>query len=450
MRSLKLLSFLSNLIGLFALVYIIYDSKEPFLLVLYLLYIAFAFLIYKKHERVFFYLSLNTSLLFLIFLTNSYIEQTGLPFAPGGDAFNYYEVVRNMCEGDFSGYYGRYKLYLFTVWKYYEIIEFFTNTSTNYIYFFFLNIFICCNISPLLYKISTRMFDAKVVLFACVLTSLFPPLIQVATNTWREGFVYAPFLYSIYLSLNIKKNINILLYLIVFLFVVNIRAEIGIASLVFFILYNFIFVDKGKKKISLLQKGMYFSIFLFMILLFYNMGLFEYFNYSNASSLEYQYNAYNDMSNEFSGNNSISNKLRNGGLVGRVLLFFYTPFVPIPPPVFATKTFDFYSFFISIGAIIWYFIFPISVISIKNGLNDLNLSRFSKSYLITFIIGIIIISLTAVGSFRHKLYLYPIFFVYFFNYIYMQKREKVKKIFFGIIFTYLFALLIYLYFKNIL
>ena len=232
------------------------------------------------------------------------------------------------------------------------------------------------------------MFDAKVVLYACLLTAIFPSLIQVATNTWREGFVYAPFLYSIYLSLNIKKSINVLLYIIVFLFIVNIRAEIGIASIIFFILYNFIFVDKRSKKITSLQKSMYFTLFIFMLLFSYKMGLFEYFKNADSSSLEYQFNAYNEASNEFSESNSISNRLRNGGFAGRILLFFYTPFVPMPPSVFAMNTIYFYSFFISIGDILWYFILPVSVISMKSGINDLNISRFSKSYLIMFIAGI--------------------------------------------------------------
>jgi hypothetical protein len=438
--------FFLSIIGFLLTTYTAYIIDELFLLAVYLLYIVLGLILYRnKEERFFYFLSLCAYLLILPFITNSYVHQTGYPFIPGGDAQDYYETVHEMSGGYFGNYYGRYKLFLFIVWQYYKAINIFVHT-THPVYFCFLNMFMCANIAPVLYKIGSRYFNEKVVWYSCLLTCLYPLIIQVATGTWRDGFTYAPFLYSIYLAMNHKNIKQVVVFLLIVLFLMNIRMEIGIASLAFFLIYNYVFATNlnNRKKLNKV-----YLLFILLALIFsYQTGQLNYLNYAKASSIEYQINTYNEKSNEYSENNSLSNKLRNSGIAGRGALCIYTLFVPLPPPVFMANTNYFHYYFISLGAIMWYFIFPIATVEIINFKNE-KLVQISKSYLTTFIIGIIIIALTAVGSFRHKLYLYPIMFLYFFNYILRQSRNTRIALFTKIMVVYLSCFVGYLLIKNI-
>ncbi len=449
MKDLNIVSVFFSVAGILSLLYIVLDTGQPFIVVLYSAFLLFSFFAYNKKERIYFLLSLNAALFFLIFLVRSYVEVTGLPFIPGGDAHDYYVTVSKMCEGDFSTYFGRYKLFLFVVWQFYELTGIFTH-STHYIYFIFFNLFICSNVSPLLYKITEGRFDNRIIVSACFLTSLFPPFIQVATGTWREAFVYAPFMYSVYLSVKTKKTTDIFLFIAVFLLMVNIRAEIGIASVLFFLAYNYFFTGRESIKVPGTGKGLYFIFFMALLFASYQMDLFEYFKYKDSTSLDYQFNAYNEMANEHSDENSIARLLRNSGLPGRACLFFYTLFVPVPPPIVAAGSDNFHSVFISAGAFIWYLVFPVSIAGIIKGFKDINLEKFSKSYFLTFVIGIGIITLTSVGSLRHKLYLYPVMFVYYFYFIYTQPQQKVFKLYMAVLIVYITVILLYVFIKHLL
>jgi hypothetical protein len=420
-------------------------TDEPFLLALYILFTAWGLLCYKREERFFYFLSLCAYLVFIPFLTNSYIHQTGYPFIPGGDAQGYYEKVQEMYNGYFGSYYGRYKMFLFIVWQYYRAINIFVQT-TRPVYFCFLNMFMCANIVPVLYKIGSRYFNKKVVLYSCLLTCLYPLIIQVATGTWRDGFSYAPFLYSIYLAMNPKNIKQVMVYFLIVLFLMNIRMEIGITSLVFFLTYNYVFATnlKHNRKFN----KVYLLFILLALIFVYQTGQLNYLNYAKTSSIEYQVNAYNEKSNEYSDGSSLSNKLRNFGLAGRGALCIYTLFVPLPPPVFAANTNYFHYYFTSLGAIMWYFIFPLAIVEMINLKNE-KLVQISKPYLVTFIFGIIIIALTAVGSFRHKLYLYPIMFLYFFSYILRQRPKARIALFTKIMVVFASCFVVYFLIKNI-
>lgn len=448
MKNLKLILVFSSIIGLLSLIYTIYQTDEPFLFILSILYIMGGLWLYKSNEERFFYFfSLNVALFFLPILTHSYLQQTGSPFIPGGDAQTYYEKVMEMLRGDFSRFYGRYKLYLYVGWKFYEIINIFT-TTTSYIYFVFLNIFIGANISPLLYKVGKRISKNETLIYACLMTSLFPLIIQVTDGTWREGFIYAPFLYSIYLAINLKNTKYLLFFFITFLFIINIRMEVGIASLIFFILYNYVFLDKyGKTNKPYINKSISIGALIIGIMFCLYIGLFEYLNYSTSASLEYQIEAYNEASNEMSEGNSIANTLRNMGFLGKLLLFFYSLFSPIPPPAFTVPIPYFHYYFISLGSIIWYFVFPVSIFGLIKELKNKELLSFVKSLLITLVFGIGIISITTVGTARHKLYLYPLLFLFYFHTISNLSPKEIFKLYSKIIVVYLGGFLLYLYIK---
>lgn len=448
MKSLKSLFFFSNIAGVLSFIYLVYNTNEEFLAVLYTLCVFAGFFMYReKYERSFFFLSLNIALFLLPFLTYSYIQQTGHPFIPGGDAQTYYEKIREIYNGNFTQYIGRYKLYLFIGWKFYQIINVFTN-SLNPIYIVFLNLFVCANISPLLYKVGKGLFKNNVLIYACLMTSLFPMLIQVADGTWREGLVYAPFLYSIYLSMNLKTAKHLILFFIIFLFIINIRMEIGIVSILFLISYNYFFENKNTlENREKSNKYIYGFILLGAIVYCLYLGLFEYLNYSNSASIEYQMDVYREKSNELSDATSISNILRNSGVIGNLILFIYTLFSPLPPPLFASQTILFHNVFISIAAIIWYFVLPFSLMGLIRNIKRENLSKITKSFLVILFVSTLIISLTTVGTARHKLYLYPIMFLYYFDYIFSSSKRQIIKQYSIVTIVYIIAFLGYSFIK---
>lgn len=448
MRNSKQISFFAILFGLLSLLYIVIITEEFFLFFTYGVFLLLGMVFYRKQEeKMFFYLSLAVSVFFAIPLTYSYINATGSPFVIGGDAEDYYNKIIRMLQGDFSLYYGRYKMYLYIGYLFYKFVNLFVST-THYAYLVFLNIFFCANIAPLLYKISVQFFDKKVVLKAGFLTVLFPGLIQVAAGTWREAIVYTLFMYLVYLSLNLKLK-NIILYILTFFILANVRMEVAVVSFVFLICYNYVFVSE-KNMSRMTESYLYLFLVIITFFILYNYRLFEYLNSEQSSSLLYQKNAYDGEISFYSETDSVTTNLRHRGFLGRILLFFYSLLAPIPPPVFAVRPVSFFNLFISIGHIMWYFIFPVSMVSIINTIKNKITSSFSKSFLVTFILGIAIIALTTVGTARHKLYLYPIVFLFFFYYNVITPNNKKRNIYFGIIVFYCICLLGYILFKYII
>ena len=139
---------------------------------MYFILLVFGFLLYKDYSRLLFVLGFNTSLLFSVIFIESYVAETNLPFIPGGDAERYHEIVTDAIRGDRDKFYGRYLLYLKTVYYYYKFILS-IGGSLNYYFFVLLNIFISTHIAPLLYKIGSKFFTKGKCHFKCLLFNYF-------------------------------------------------------------------------------------------------------------------------------------------------------------------------------------------------------------------------------------------------------------------------------------
>lgn len=224
--------------------------------------------------------------------------------------------------------------------------------------------------------------------------------------------------------------------------------EIGIVSILFLISYNYFFENKNTlENREKSNKYIYGFILLGAIVYCLYLGLFEYLNYSNSASIEYQMDVYREKSNELSDATSISNILRNSGVIGKFILFIYTLFSPLPPPLFASQTILFHNVFISIAAIIWYFVLPFSLMGLIRNIKRENLSKITKSFLVILFVSTLIISLTTVGTARHKLYLYPIMFLYYFDYIFSSSKRQIIKQYSIVTIVYIIAFLGYSFIK---
>lgn len=444
-------NFFFTLLGLISILYLSFNEGDGTILFLYFLFLIFGYIVYRGNARVFYFISFGFSLFILPFLLNSYLSLSSKPFIPGGDAERYYDVVLEIINGNEKNYYGRYKLFLFTVSSYYKLILYLGGTN-SYLCFFLLNLFMGANIAPLISIIIAKIYDEVLSIKTGVLTVFFPGLIIVATNSWRESFVYTPFLFSIYCCLNIKNLTTLLSYFGAFLFLANIRLEAAITSLIFFISFKYIFVgEEQKQNKSIANNRLFIFIGITSGLLFaYSKGLFEYLKWVDSVSLETQMEAYNIMSNNKIGSeNSISNSLRGNGIIGKIFLFIYTLFVPLPPPVFSTVKITFYSVFNSVGAFLWYLILPFSILGLRKGSKDEKIWCFSKAIFVSIFFALLIISLTSVGSARHKYYFYPILFFYFFYFLKNNAKETIVKYFKFIILIYGLLILVYFYIKLI-
>jgi hypothetical protein len=368
------------------------------------------------------------------------MAETGQPFIPGGDSQTYHATFIDMLNGSFHNFFGRYEFYLYIGWKFYGVIYFLTS-STSYIYFAFLSLFIGANTAPLLYKVGVNRFHEKTLIYACLMTCFFPSLLQINVVILRESFIIAPFIYSVYLSINQKSIKNTLLFVATLVFMLNIRLEIGGMAFLFYILYNYVFISKNKNDANGIIR-----IMLFIVALVFSLQFINSLNDLDYWSPKRQMAAYDQRSQESMAGASISRSLRQGGIIGRLVLFFYCAFVPVPPHVIY---FPFlHNFLLCWGNIVWYFVLPVSVFEITKTIRKKNnISSFSLSFFVVFVSAILIISLTSLGSERHKLYLYPIIFLFFCQFVCLHSKRENLRVFTPISIVYLILIVLYLIMK---
>jgi hypothetical protein len=431
--------------GITSLLFLLIVESELPLLLLWLLFMLLGNVFYHDQtERNLFRINLNISLIFLPFFLWSYVLQTGKPFIPGGDSEVYYNNFMHAVDTGRLPISSRerYVLYYIVSWKYYVIIKFITG-STSYLYLVFLTLFISSHTAPLLYKIgSNENFKKKVVLSACLMTCFFPSLLQTNIAILREGFIVAPFLFSMYLSQKIKKSEKnsatikyIILFLLTLLWIANIRFEVGGIALLFFVIYNYIFIDKPSVKSYIFLGVLIVLAVVFVLPNVVGLQLTEYYNLNSKRE------HFDSVS--LTQVDSLTASLRQQGFIGRFILFFYCFFQPIPPHLFANITIPHY-YLLAVGNILWYFMLPISVIEIFKNIKQKTYSGFSKSFLIASIAVVFMLSLTLLGTERHKIYIYPVMFLFFFNYLDSYSKERTSRTFMGIAILFTLVITIYL------
>jgi hypothetical protein len=399
-------------------------ETELGLLPLYLLFILLGNVFYRgKTERNLFRINLNVSLILLPLFLWSFVLLTGKPFIEGGDSEDYYNDFMQLLNGNAEiSLRSRYILYYIVSWKYFAVIKLITG-STSYLYLMLLTAFISANTAPLLYKIGkNENFKENVLLGASLLTCVFPSLVQTNIVILREGFIVAPFLLAVYLSQKIKhadawkKSKSIAFLLLTILWIGNIRFEVCVPVVLFFVLYNYVFAGK-------------FSIknWLFLGIIAALAALFVLPNITGLQLTEYyDINAKRELfdTRSLENSDSISGALRHSGFIGRFLLFFYCAFMPLPVYLFSNLAIPHY-YLLAAGNMMWYFVLFASVMEIFRNIKQKKFLGFSKSFLIIALAVIYMLSNTLLGTERHKLYLYPVMFLFFFSYLYNHSRKTI-------------------------
>jgi len=398
-----------------------------------------------KTERNLFRINLNISLLLLPLFLWSFVMLTGKPFIEGGDSEDYYNDFMQLLNGKAEiNLRSRYILYYIVSWKYYTVINFITG-SASYLYLMFLTLFISANTAPLLHKIGkNENCNERVLLGACLLTCFFPSLIQTNIVILREGFIVAPFLLAIYLSQKFKyaitrKKIKYIVFLLLtLLWIGNIRFEVSVIVCIFFLLYNYVFVNRFS-----IKNWLFLGITVALALLFVTpyitgLQLTEYYDITTKREF------FDSLSSEKT--DSITGYLRHLGFIGRIVLFFYCAFMPLPIFLFSHPSIPHYCF-LAIGNVMWYFILYVSVIEIFSNIRHKVYTAFSKSFTVIFIAVIYMLSNTLLGTERHKLYIYPLMFIFFFNYVYGHSKRTVMHNLLCFIIVILILIFVYLFLK---
>jgi hypothetical protein len=435
--------------GVASLLLLSFREANLFLPALWLLFMLLGNILYHdRTERNLFRINLNISLFLLPLFLWSYTLQTGKPFITGGDSEAYYNNFMLLLDGKVEiNPRSRYILYYLVSWKYYAFMKFLTG-STSYLFLVLLTLFISANTAPLLYKIGrNENFKEQVLLSACLMTCVFPSLVERYIIIMREGFIIAPFLFSVYLSQKIKNTEGVgklkyaCLFLLTILWIGNIRFEISAIAILFFFLYNYVFTDKAFSfKNYVFLCGVAILAALFILPNIVGVQLTEHYDLSaKMESFDTQ---------SLENVDSLTSSLRHRGFIGRFILFFYCAFMPVPPHVISNLSTPHY-YLLAAGNVMWYFMLPVSMVGIFRNIKQKTFSGFSKSFLVIALVAILMLSLTLLGTERHKIYIYPIVFLFFFNYLSNTSKKKSSRLFIMIAILFMLLVSAYLIMKSI-
>lgn len=394
----------------------------------------------KKLEFQIFTLSFLVALCFLPIYTYSYIVDTTFPFIPGGDAQTFYEKMVDIANGDATYLFGRYIGYLYIVSFFYKMIIFIGISSSPY-HFFLFSAFCGALSSVLTFLIGKKSFSTVDGVRAALLTMFFPILLKYFLGSLREALAVPIILFGIYSVLSERKLSGLWVVLSFFLLSV-IRLDWAATFIVFVFFYYTVGLPKK------LRLKIYSRVFVIGFL-FVSLGVFLISNgYFDISY--YEGDKIERITNEnlgFSNAGSLSSKLINMGVIGRVILFFYVFFVPIPPPIINAKISLIEPFLTSIGAVFWYFSIFYLIFIFKKMLKIDIYRKISIATLFMIASNAAILAMTSVGTYRQKLFVYPLAFIFMVNFTKFYSRKFLGFLFFIILFIISILFVSYLIFK---
>lgn len=362
----------------------------------------------NKTVKYLFLLAFFVNLSFISVFSYSYYLDTGLPFLPGGDSQEFVRKFIAISNGDYTDYWGRYKLFLAIYSSYYEAIKLLEIGSESPYHTFILSSFFGAFIAPLTYLIGKKLFNRDVALKAALLTVFFPLILQFNTTSLRV-VVASPFMLLIMYQ-TIKTDLTVksfIISLLSFAIISSIRLDWAGYIIVFLFFYytsNLTFINLIKS---------YFIILIIVMIL-----VFSYLFIQKNGFTGFRYYSFERLllfvsDVEGSGKSgSLSAKLVEMGILGRIILLPYVLFYPVIPPVLNSINSFIAPLLISFGSLFWWFSIPLVGFSLAKKSNDLMHRRFVSAFIMMTITVIILVAFTSIGSFRHKLFIYPIAFIY--------------------------------------
>ncbi|WP_076923754.1 hypothetical protein [Pseudoalteromonas sp. EB27] len=429
-------SIILYLLSVLSILYISNIEADQSLLFTFFFLSVFLILIHSYFKLTFFAIfQFSIIIILLPIYTGSYITTTELPFYPGGDAHRYYERVITIAAGDESLLWGRYKFFLYGVSSYYKMIFYFFGSKSPY-HFMVLTAFFVSLTGPVVYLLIKEIIGKKIALKVYYFWVLNPLLLGLAVSTLRDPYVYFAVFYFIYVVIffsNDKLIYKLGALSVLALYVINIRLDTACFLFVFFITFFL-----ASSKLDFKKKMLLFSLILIPVLVFISNGLVSVLDFDNSMSLSYQMNAYTESRSMNTSTSSIVVKLQ-GTALGLLVLPLYTLVSPFPPPIFFVDKFNFADLVESLFSILFLMLLPRLVINLISYFKEFD-RAFMLSLLTSIVCLLILLSLTSIGAFRQKLYIYPFIFSFIF-----YKNSLIVYKYYELIACFLFGFIVIAY-----
>lgn len=391
------------LFAMTSMVYMVISYHDVSLFFSFLIFLLLIFLF----ERAF-KVNKNIYLAYFVFVSvmplylYSFYVLTGDVYIPGGDSEKYYLRVVDIAKGDDSQLWGRYSLFLYMGKFLYQTTSLLFD-SYSYIHFSLMSCFFASLTIDPIHRTVSEIFNDSVADKTVFIWVFTPLLWYLSSGSLRDIYVYFSVLYGIFFIISFIKTSKLTFLFLSFMCLVytaNIRLDSAIFLSVFIVSSVMLHAGKIYLKIVFLLLFLLFSMFVL------EQGLVEVFKFNNSYDISYQVDAYKEL--RAGSDNSLTTKLQ-GTALGFVILPFFTLITPFPPPLFFAESLNISDFLISIFSLFFIMTLPRFFLSSWHNKND----KFILAFLISATFIILILSMTSVGSFRQKLYLYPIIYSLF-------------------------------------
>ncbi|WP_026764057.1 hypothetical protein [Sediminibacterium salmoneum] len=336
-----------------------------------------------------------------------------------------------------------YKSFVIPTSLYLKFINYIGINSISFFHVNLVNIFFASFIPVFVYKIAAKIFHERIAGASSFFVLMYPFLNYQSTKILRDVHVYLYFTIVVFVvvsNFSVFRKFFLLLILAFLLF--NVRKESVLYMMIFAGLYNYLNTKDYRIRIGIIV------VVLITLVVGYSYVSFKYG--LTIESISRFSQLYDELRVETDTGGSLATRLKNSGVVGKIVSVIYIWISPFPPP--AIYSFNLMNFIISVGVLLWYFLFPRAVLKVaeecrtNRSTNSLNKKNFSISIFIVIILGTFLISYTS-GDPRHSMVFFPVLSIFAVAYFW-SRSSKFDSIFNYILITISFlAIFIYVILK---
>ena len=412
----------------------IFDLYTPILS--FTLFLVLGGVLLRGNTRLFFLLSFFVYIVLGHILAWSYYIDHGNFFIGGGDDELFYDYAIDFAKNGFDTSNPlfvavTFKAYMYILGWYINFLNLLGVRTTNY----FFDLLLLNNAAgafaiATIYQIVKEKISQEILFKYCLLVILFPTIAYFSSSLLREVYVYL----SLALVILIITNRQYILFKIVFIaLIVIFVAFIRIASAILILSLPLTYLIYSIKRIHL-KAILFLFIFITAVYLYQKFSELQNFDLSEKGE------SYNDLVASESTSNSIGALLKSSdNPIFIAARFIYTLYSPIPPPIF--KKVNLNTAIMSVGSFMWYFLLPAYIFSLWNNkiFQDIKLNRLMKSFAITFLFSVFIVTITS-GDPRHLHFLYPFILLGAIQYSFARKHTYNKFLFYYSLIAVLFVM----------
>lgn len=315
--------------------------------------------------------------------------------------------------------YNPYKSFVIPTSLYLKFINYIGIDSVSFFHANLINIFFASFIPVFVWKIATKIFNERIAGASSFFVLMYPFLNYQSTKILRDVHVYLYFTIIVFVVIsNFSFFWKLFLLIILALLLFNVRKEAVLYMIIFVGLYNFLNTRDYRVRILIL------AVVLITFILGYSYVSFKYG--LTIESISRFSQLYDELRIETDTGGSLATRLKNSGVLGKIVSVFYIWISPFPPP--AIYSFNLMNSIISAGVLGWYFLFPRAILKIveecrtSNNINSSDNKNFSISIFTVIFLGTFLISYTS-GDPRHSMVFFPVLSIYAIAYFWSRSTK---------------------------